>query len=249
MEVLSLVRSMKNSFTPINRIPTEVLLLIPDYWKEDVTDQDLIVLTHVCRGWRSIFTSLPSLWSFLDCRNVDKTRAYIERSKSVPLEIGLIDPHVMDAFLLTVPHISRLKHLTIFTGDFPAIVNHFFCRAPLLEVLDVSLRGSPGLIPSDAFLDGDLSSLRVLILAGVITHLPWKNLTNLTTFSLTRVLADQISITQILNFLENSPLLHPIGLEDSLPNSSDAPPNPLRAFCLISPGSTSCSVWQKSTYE
>ena len=71
MEVLSLIRSVKNSFAPINRIPPEVLLLIPDYDNDDM-DQGLITLTHVCRGWRDMFISRSSLWTQLDCMNFDK---------------------------------------------------------------------------------------------------------------------------------------------------------------------------------
>ena len=81
LEVLSLVQSTKNPFTPINQIPPEVLLLIPDYLVEDDADQVLITLTHVCPGWRAIFISRLSLWSCLDYRNIDKTHTYTERSK------------------------------------------------------------------------------------------------------------------------------------------------------------------------
>lgn len=86
-----MIRLVVNSFAPINRIPPEVLSLIPDYWYKDVTGEDMIALTHVCRGWRTIFTSRPSLWSSLDCTNVDMTRTYIERSKAAPLELWLED--------------------------------------------------------------------------------------------------------------------------------------------------------------
>ena len=47
-EVLRLVRSIKNSLTPVNRIPPEILSLIPDHYDEDHADRDLIASTHVC---------------------------------------------------------------------------------------------------------------------------------------------------------------------------------------------------------
>ena len=97
--MLSLVRSVKNSFAPVNRIPPEILSLTPDYYEydeddvdEDKVDKDLIALTHVCRSWRDVFISRSSLWTRLDFTNVDKTRTYIHRSKSSPLEINL-DQH------------------------------------------------------------------------------------------------------------------------------------------------------------
>ena len=80
-----MVRLMKNAFVPINRIPYEVLSIIPDYWAgEDTenefkypTDKDLITLTHVCHDWRELFISRPSLWTRLDCMSVEKTRVCV----------------------------------------------------------------------------------------------------------------------------------------------------------------------------
>ena len=88
LEVLGLIRFAKNSFAPINRIPPEVLSLIPDC--NDSThaaDRELIRLTHVCRGWRDTFISRSSLWTKLDFPSVEKTRMYIQRSKSSPLKV------------------------------------------------------------------------------------------------------------------------------------------------------------------
>lgn len=34
-----------------------------------------------------LFISRPLLWPYLDCRDADKTRTYIERLTSTPLEI------------------------------------------------------------------------------------------------------------------------------------------------------------------
>ena len=61
METLRLVRTMLNSFPPINRIPPEILSLIPDYYGEDDTDRNLITSTHVCRRWREVLISRSSL--------------------------------------------------------------------------------------------------------------------------------------------------------------------------------------------
>ena len=81
-----MVRSMKNTFTPIGRVSQDILSLIADYCD---MDDELVALTHVCRGWREQFISRPSLWTSLDCTNVEKTRAYLDRSKASPLDIWL----------------------------------------------------------------------------------------------------------------------------------------------------------------
>ncbi|KAF9643012.1 hypothetical protein BDM02DRAFT_3074673, partial [Thelephora ganbajun] len=79
------VRSMENNFAPINQIPPEVFFPIPRYWNERDMDKNLIVLTHVCHGWRKALVGHSSLWTRLDCADAEKTRTYIERSKSLPL--------------------------------------------------------------------------------------------------------------------------------------------------------------------
>jgi len=229
LDVLSLIRSVKNSFAPINRIPPEVLLLIPDYYDDD-TDQGLIVLTHVCRGWRDVFISRSSLWTQLDCVDFDKTRTYIQRSKSSPLEIflkmyGDDDTHIDDAFLLVTPHIHRIKSLTIHADAMPDAIRHLCCHTPLLEELDIDLIcGSYPPVLDSALFEGDLSSLRELSLGGVITCLPWNNLANLTNFNLNSCHPGHDFINLLLDFLKNAPLLRTIMLEDSIPESSNAPP-------------------------
>ena len=89
-EVLHLVRVWKNMLAPINKIPPEILTLIPDFWDMDGRDQDTITLTHVCRTWREVFVSRPSLWTDFDCLDEEKTRTYIECSKFSPISLNLV---------------------------------------------------------------------------------------------------------------------------------------------------------------
>jgi len=141
LEVLCLIRSIKNPFAPINRIPPEIPSLIPNHCDVDSADQDLITLTHVCRGWRKNFTSCSSLRTDLDFRNVDKTCTYIQRSKSSPLEMFLDASTACnsDISFLALPHIPRLESLTV-RGDFlPNVLKHFGRHTPLLEKLDIDI--------------------------------------------------------------------------------------------------------------
>jgi len=199
LEVLGLVQSMKNNLAPINRIPPDVFFLIPEYLDgddddDDDDDQNLIAMTHVCRSWRELLITRPSLWTRLYCENTDRTRVYIERSKSAPLELFLYGggdrTYLEEAFLSVVPHIGRLKSLCI-EGD-----------------IDL----------------GNLSSLCSLRLVGVVTHPPRRNMSNLTTFTFSRVPEVKISIAQLLDFFEDAHHLRNIALYDSIPTSSDAPP-------------------------
>jgi len=222
---------MKNAFAPVNKIPPEVLTLIPDYWENNSDDGALIGLTHVCRGWRELFISCPSLWTRLDCINVDKTRAYIERSKTSPLKICLGESNgdafsTEEAVLLAVPHFGRLGTLSALGSsivDLPVLVEHFSCSVPLLSRLEISFICNEDPILSKSLFNGDLSSLRELVLAGVITTLPWRGLSKLTTFNLYRVPEDNILLTQLLDFFESAPHLRHIQLHDSIPTSRNAP--------------------------
>lgn len=228
--MLSLVRSMKNTFALINKTPPEVLFLIPTYWEDSDRAGGSIKLTHVCHSWRGVFTSCPSLWTRLDCGNVDKTRVYLERSKRSPLEIRFEQAndasHRENAFLLAVPHIDRLKTLLVsgnLTQILPVLARNFFRPAPILEKLEINLGDDQSCtLPGNLF-DRDLSSLRELNLAGVITSLSWRGLSNLSTFNLTFVPEGKILLTQLLDFFEATPHLRHIKLRNSIPNSSNAP--------------------------
>ena len=226
LEVLGLVRSLQNNFAPINKIPSEVFHLIPGHLKNDdrVVGEGLITMTHVCRGWRELLIARSSLWAHLDCKNTDKTRVYIERSKSSPLKLSLccFDPE--DAFLLVVPHLGRLESLSLMVStDFlKTITPHFSRPIPLLRELSINIIGPSTAILEDTLFNGDLSSLRSLVLDTAITHLPWKNLSKLTMFSFIRV-PDEISMTQLLDFFEGAPHLRDILLNHLVP-TSDAPP-------------------------
>ena len=235
LEVLGLLRSVRNTFVPINQIPPEVFSLIPDYWESQDAEKDVITLTHVCRGWREIFTSRSSLWTLLDCKHAEQTRVYIERSRSHPFEISLTQSkrisYSNDALLMAVPHINRLSSLTICVPSktLSHLFSHFPFPAPFLKELKVILNlndpWSEPVVPSTIFPD-HLSPLRKLSLSNVVTDLPWRNLSNLTVFEFRHVpnIVDPLFMGQLLNFFESAPLLRKIALLDSIPTSSGVPP-------------------------
>ena len=239
--MISLLRSIKNTFSPISRVPPEVFSLLPNYWSrqndwdcQDV-DRDLISLTHVCRSWRAIFTSHSSLWTWLDCKNADKTHAYIKRSRSLPLKVSLIESGRItyhdDALLAATSHIDRLSSLVVYKDSrgLKDLLGRFPFPAPLLKELKIVLNevfGPDAAIPGEKFPE-DLTPLRKLSLSGVVTHLPWRNLSNLTEFEIycSPMTVDSPSIVQLLDFLENAPLLRKIVLCNSIPSHVDVPPN------------------------
>ena len=140
-----------------------------------------IAITHVCRTWRQTFTSRSSLWTSFDCEDANKTRVYLERSKSSLVDVSLKRDGELsssDPFLQIVPHaIGRLKSLSI-NGkreNLQDITSHLSLPAPLLEDLsidggDLSPRYNP-VLTAELF-NGDLTSLYKLSLRYVRTELP-----------------------------------------------------------------------------
>ena len=225
LQVLCMTRSIKNALAPISRVPPDVISLIPEYCE---TGQELIALTHVRRSWREILISRASLWTLLDCMDLDKTYTYIQRSRGSPLEISFTLPERRKshaAFYLTLPFIHRFKALTLsgYSSGILGLTKHLGSPAPLLEKLVIRVRDASIAVIGNTFFDGNLSSLRELRLHGVITDLLWKNMANVTTFDFRQIPDDEISMTQLLDFFEHAPLLREIKLVDSLPWSSNAP--------------------------
>ena len=149
----------------------------------------------------------------MDCVNTNKTKTYIEHLKSSPLEVCLrwinATPYPEEAFILVVPHIGQLRSLSV-SGDptqiLPVLIEHFSRPTPLLNELSINLLcGQTPRLPNELF-NRDLSSLCKLSLVGVTMPLPWRNLLNLTMLNLCRIPKDTILLTQLLDFLESTPV-------------------------------------------
>jgi hypothetical protein len=220
LEILRLIQSLRNRLAPISRIPPEVLTLIPDFWYTASCDRDLIALSHVCRAWREMFVSRSSLWSNLDCVHADKTRVYLERSGSSPINLQLrigVGPSSLDLLLRIIPQaIGRLKFLSIEARpeNLEAIMAHFSHPAPLLEELEIDgechyLPQYNPVLPPTIF-NGDLSSLRTLHLECIRTELLWRNMVNLTSLSLYHTSAGDFG--RLLDLFEGAPRLCEIAL-------------------------------------
>ena len=71
------------------QIPPEILNLLLDGWDTRERERNAITLTHVCRAWRQIFTSRPSLRTDLGYLNANKTRVYLEHLEPSPVNLSL----------------------------------------------------------------------------------------------------------------------------------------------------------------
>lgn len=177
-----------------------------------------------------MFISRSSLWANLDCSDDEKTRIYLERSKSSPINLMLcrrktISSH--DPVFQIVPHLTgRLKSLLIKSTPetIRAIAPHLSHPAPLLRRLDVS--ADQGITPNDhhptltpTLFNGDLSSLHTLNLHFIRTELPRGNMANLTSFALR--CTEGVTVGRLLDFFESAPRLRQVYLHYTAP-SADA---------------------------
>ena len=171
--------------------------------------------------------------------NAEKTCTYFKRSKSSPLNISLQNTKVIthfDVISSVIPQIIiyRLRSLAIRGHILPVIFKHPHCPVPLLEKLDICIteQAPPGFCI--ALFGGELPSLREFSVSGVSADLSWRNMKNLRVFTLSNPEAyvdDDVSVTQVLDFFESTPLLQQVYFVNPMPDSSDAPPGrivPLR---------------------
>ena len=189
-----------------------------------------------------MFISRSSLWTHFDCKNADKTRVYLERSKSSPIDLWIrrdrgLSPD--DPFFEIDPcAIRRLKSLAIYgisesLQDITARLSH---PAPSLKQL--SIDGQYGFGPhrdwmlTTALFNGDLSSLRTLHLERVRTELPWRNMANLTSFTLWNTPPGGFTIDQLLDFFESAPRLREIFLYLATPSSGGQNGRLVSLVCL-----------------
>jgi len=131
--ILRKTRRIKNSLAPINHLPPETLAHITTFL---ATERDLINATAVCQQWRTALLSFPRLW-----RNAggssSEIQAYIERSKSTPIDVSLSSPELAE---LIVPHISRLVGLTARLDDsssFSQIIERLRYPIPTLHTFRI----------------------------------------------------------------------------------------------------------------
>ena len=171
---------------------------------------------------------------------MEKAEVYLGRSKSSPVNLLLRRAKVMspdDPFFRIIPlAIGRLKSLRVegMADNLHDIAAHLSHPVPLLERLSVSggdyhPTGRNPILPLTLF-NEDLSSLRELSLDRVRTKLPWRNMVNLTSFTLSGTLS--VSMRQLLDFFEGAPHLREVGLFFATPAYSSKNGRLVSLACL-----------------
>lgn len=200
----------RNLVVPINRLPLDVLCLIPTHLP---SQGDRLRVTFFCRHWRKTFLQYPALWSRLRLTGrIDGhiARTLLERAKGSPLHIAfnsLLSP--FHNLTILSPFAQQIRSLKLDIRSSGEVKNIFMVipgPLPLLHTLEIDATGdqdSPETFP----LFNKAEGLKNFLLH--INHSPSLcNFTfpNLTTFNFL-TWAYEIHVSQLLDFLEASPTL------------------------------------------
>ncbi|KAI0045429.1 hypothetical protein FA95DRAFT_1561148 [Auriscalpium vulgare] len=182
---LSTVDSRINASAPISRLPPELLLSIFSYfldqehWERCPVEHaprtaPWVRFAHVCRRWRHVMLTSPSLWRSLVFPLPHKwARTMLTRSQSLPLLISChadLTAHSSD-WRMPFDTLAQVKifDLSGFKGRHPDLTSLLSTPAPLLEMADVIM--PPDLPPAQLFAD-DAPRLRKLTVRQALS-LPW----------------------------------------------------------------------------
>jgi len=190
LSTLAKAKHADHSPRPIDTIPTELLMIIFEEYCETARSADEplclpeLLLTQVCRYWKSIAVGLPSLWTKLAITSVIPftiVSTYLERAQHLPLDLE-VDlqcdgfnsterQQLLDTWKLVHSHSSQWRSLIIQLGpDDAKTVLDSLCdlNAPLVKELEVTC--TTHLPETTPLFNGGLPSLTSLRLAGISLH-------------------------------------------------------------------------------
>jgi len=203
----------------------------------------LVTATHVCHLWRTTLLSSPRLWSHLDFKNEERALVFLERSKSAPLVVDLVDRWYPLEIAREPLNEIATRVTALFAHHGPLLDELLIQPMPMLEVLDVSETGKlpptkPAHLPS-------LTSLIIYGLDPLRYRVPL-----LTSFHLTHDsfhAPREWTASILLDFFRNCSLLEAVFLScDVLPNSNEVVSLPhLRSFTHKSP----CDKYQLYLFD
>jgi hypothetical protein len=197
---------------PVNRLPPEILALIPTFRE---SERDLLSATTVCEYWRRTLISTPNLWTkIVYPRGANpqvvppRVQAYLERSESVPIHVR-IRAHASQFLSSHTGRISSLEMFLDHPSNLDDIAQHLSKPAPILETINLRVgeMDQPTLALPPTFFEAFLSSARELTLHGATLSPGPCKLSWLTKFTLTTHFFAGVPSVVLLDTLERMPLL------------------------------------------
>ena len=220
-----------NMFSPINRIPDELLVMIfKDIQGPPVTrtlpslymhtksydeTRSVVVLSHVCHHWRQTVLQTPTFWARIDGQPLDRLYTFMERARDVPMTLFLYwSVGNKLATILGATSAKRLRRIDIALDYMTevTIAPLITWAAPDLECLVLlTHRNAPtsarASLASVQLLAGRTHALKALALQYIASWLPSNTFPSLTHLHLHFALSTNAQTPEILAVLSNAPAL------------------------------------------
>ena len=221
---LATIHEWGNSFARVNRIPTEILSLIPTHLP---TQKDRFHAASVCRHWRGALLKHGALWSQLFLRRGEEcVSTLLKRAKGFALDVIIHHDAPAGTMALISPRARQIRYLK-FTGNrwqdivsFSEFNSH---QLPLLRTLKViyptilDSHGPPdvAISPSPPIFEGHINLEQFVFRSQKLSYLSHFICPNLTTFELVSYPGDECNASYLLNFLQASPMLQTVEVKVS----------------------------------
>ncbi|TFK64883.1 hypothetical protein BDN72DRAFT_846210 [Pluteus cervinus] len=201
-ESIRILRVFRNTFTPVYRLPPEVLIrifgLVQHFSSDEVINvaspsafPQWLVVTFVSQHWRDVAVGCPSLWSQItDTFPKHMILEWIRRSKDIPLSITSNPSSITDSQFIGTS-LFRIRELKLKVHTWNGLLSQILSSpAPLLESFCVLIGNSGNLVPLPMISDNtfagttpclhrlELSRCSVNIRSSIFKHLTVLELRN-----------------------------------------------------------------------
>ncbi|TFK65326.1 hypothetical protein BDN72DRAFT_203957 [Pluteus cervinus] len=145
---LSDLRSQRNVLAPISSLPADVLVHIfrstNDGPISTSNSYNAFLVSWICRLWRKIATRNQSLWSYIDCKDIQLVQLCLERAPTLQLDLQFLHFYAArsstEFYHIVLSELERTSSLSLKSGSAnqPPYLEDFVSRpAPVLRSLSL----------------------------------------------------------------------------------------------------------------
>ncbi|TFK67127.1 hypothetical protein BDN72DRAFT_843438 [Pluteus cervinus] len=230
-DTIRALHAFRNTFTPVYRLPPEILTRIfsfvrhvpkPAFYSNRATPLEWVDVTRVSQHWRNVAIGSPTLWSHISSTYPKRlAEEFLQRSKAAPLSIDMRGPGSQDADQFITPSLFRIRELTLglSSASWIGLSRNLSSPAPLLESLSImitdNVKQSTSSTISDTTFAGTTPRLRFLELTGCSVDINSSIFSDLNALDLCNP-PQKLLVTDLLTCLRNLPRLTSLVLTEVL---------------------------------